>query len=101
MPNIGTQSRRSPFLKTIRLTVTQSDIQDGQPGHPEQCPIALAFSRRFGLEVSVDGERVFIDTGDDMPGVQYKTPDEASDFIRLFDAHKPVMPTCFVFMRTV
>lgn len=72
---------------TIR--VTQEDIDNGERGNCELCPIAHAMSRELGCAVDVSGPCavVYIHGPVEIP-----LPQEARNFILDFDNVEPVQP---------
>lgn len=76
------------YPQTLRIKVTQYDIDNGEVGQPQSCPIALALNRMFpdNWEVSVGGDTISID------GICYGSM-EAFDFISRFDETGNVYPT--------
>lgn len=78
------------MLKTIN--VTQEDINNGKPGEPSYCPIALAAQR-------VIPERVRVRTRIMNIGKYGETvvslPIVAVEFVEDFDAHCKVQPFSF------
>jgi hypothetical protein len=82
----------------MRIVITQQDIENGQPGVPSCCPIALAAQRVYNCPVTVDGESFSRKTQDsDEFGhydywVSYDLPKSARDFVAAFDAEWMVAP---------
>ena len=66
----------------MRIDVTQQDIDHGVPGNCRHCPIVLAAQRAGLRDVKVNGESLFGN------GHMTFLPDEALDFIYLFDKHR-------------
>jgi hypothetical protein len=66
----------------MRIDVTQQDIEQGVPCDCRHCPISLAAERAGLRNVKVTGESLFGN------GHQAWLPDEALDFIYLFDKHR-------------
>lgn len=82
----------------MRIEVTQTDIDKGEPGDCLRCPVALAFQRVpkvIGDAVVTDGEIELV--LEDKPDVytEFPSPCEVSDFIRAFDKGQPVTPFAF------
>lgn len=73
-------------MKTITIEVTADDIARGTRKSCSCCPIALALARCTGLVVSVESDWVYF-----MPDL----PQTAVEFIKTFDAGKPVQPFSF------
>jgi hypothetical protein len=80
--------------KTILIDVTQQHIDDGEPGHPWSCPIALALDAaglrspwvqitRWGIASAVG------------PDPRAPLSRRAAKFVDAFDAGQPVKPTRF------
>ena len=84
----------------MRIDVTQEDIESGEPGEPGFCPIALAFKRVCPLDDIRDIEvmemecQVRVHTRPDGWWV-YSLPDQAQDFVSLFDDEWKVEPFAF------
>ena len=66
----------------MRIDVTQEDIDQGMPCNCRHCPIVLAAQRAGLRNVKV--------TGESLSGNEHMAflPDEALDFIYLFDKHR-------------
>lgn len=77
--------------KTIRVPVTQEHIDNGCPGSPERCALALAL-KDSGLPASVG---VLLAIFDARKGFAAALPDEARRFRVRFDLRKPVAPFDF------
>lgn len=75
----------SLFMKTIKVKVTQEHINEGVPGKPCKCPIALAIREQGNEDVSVSPWNVafFLPNGDKL---YYRLPYEAQQFIKNFDS---------------
>ena len=74
----------------MKIQVTKEDIEKGEKGSCEWCPVALAIQRTYDLKngkdkmVTVDGDGVGI--WDKNNGEQhYQLPQIARDFIHTFD----------------
>ena len=72
--------------KSIHFSVTQSDIDNGKPGNPRQCPIAIAFKRSTGathVSATLGSIQWTMPSGN-----RYKVdlPDKAHYLMMLFDA---------------
>ncbi len=77
--------------KKMRIFVTQNDINKGTRMHAGKCAVALTLSRLFdtdNVDVSTSG-------GIRAAGKSYSTTPELRNFIRAFDAGKPVRPALF------
>lgn len=75
--------------------ITQSDIDAGEPGMCNDCPVALSLLRYYDC-VTVDGERFGISTWfEGQEGERHKTPEKVAKFIKRFDAYKSVEPMEF------
>jgi hypothetical protein len=70
------------------IDVTQEDIYLGKPYKCDRCPVALALVRTLRLAcadaVEVAETRFILFPWDDDPPI-YRLPDNAQEFIRLFD----------------
>jgi hypothetical protein len=76
--------------KTIKVTVTKSDISNGRHRAVQACPIALAIKRRRkSKEVYVGNYTV------ELRDQTYKLPHAAQVFIKRFDNEQPVRPFTF------
>lgn len=75
---------------TIKIEVTQEDIDNGARSDAEFCPIARA-ARRQGLEWYVTPRYIY-DRDKDR---NLKLPEEARNFIDFFDCHIAVEPFSF------
>lgn len=78
--------------KTIRVNVTQRDIDRGEPGNEYACPVARAILRHRELRLAaVNCAWVWI-WNDSHRKVSWRTrtPPNVRTFIRHFDAGKPV-----------
>lgn len=75
-------------MKKILVNVTARDIENGEAGVCSMCPIALALKRK-GLKGWVLPVSVMVD------GTYVVLPENASDFIEMFDNKKPVKPFKF------
>jgi hypothetical protein len=64
----------------VKVQVTRADINDGRPGQPYACAIALAVKRAGATRVLVDDKGMWVDGG------FYSLPPEASLFVARFDA---------------
>lgn len=86
--------------KTLRLYVTQDDIDNGQPMRTLDCPVALALRRRFpGEIVAVDYYAVFVNEGKNQGKrvrARYQLSKRAAEFVEAFDNALPVQPTSFL-----
>lgn len=79
-------------MKTITIKVTQTDIDVGEPGEGEYCPIALAVKRISGVQFCLVGpENLYIN--DDRQEV--KLPKKAVEFISGFDKNRSGIPFNF------
>jgi hypothetical protein len=76
--------------KTIHVDVNHADIANGEPRSGDACPILLA-TRRVEPTVQCVGH-TFIHFA---RGVLAPAPHEARQFIREFDAGRPVSPIAF------
>lgn len=76
---------------SIRIHVTQRDIDEGVPGDINFCPVARAIKRKLKKDnviVSTYGIRI--------DGLLKATPLDARTLIQAFDFGKPVQPLVFV-----
>ena len=67
------------------ITVTQADIDDGRANGCSDCPIALSTNRAYPDSYVLVGIRAIIVTDHDRGSRVYDMPDEACEFVRLFD----------------
>jgi len=78
---------------STRIHVTQRDIDEGEPGSPESCPIARAIKRKLKTNnVRVGGYTATIEYE------RHHLPDEATNFIELFDDDRAEDVEPFVFV---
>jgi hypothetical protein len=73
----------------MRIDVTQQDIDAGVPGNCRHCPITLAAQRAGLRNVEVNGMSLFGN------GHMAWLPEEALDFIYLFDKHRDLTKPFF------
>jgi hypothetical protein len=80
-------------MKTITLSVTDEDIEFGNPGESESCPIARAFERATGVPCSVSEDTIeFRDSCCD----PILLPEVAKNFVFEYDlGFRDVEPTSF------
>lgn len=75
----------------MRIDVTQADIDAGERGSCESCPIALAASRVAGRRMAASHTGI-----SHLNGLRtYMIPSEAVRFMRHFDNEHPVSPFTF------
>ena len=79
---------------TLKINVTQEDIDKGEAGISNSCPVALAIKRSYGelVRVTVGCTRIYIS---DIQKTKYKTcqtPLEVVNFMCDFDRQNPVEP---------
>jgi hypothetical protein len=94
--------KTDPFPKTIKIEVTQRDIDRGVVEDCFLCPVALATRRAVGRGISTvavkSGGRVEIDRvrqrkgGDTWEDAYYNSPKKVTHFIDTFDRKQPVNP---------
>ena len=85
-PNCITLERNFPLM---RIDVTQQDIDQGVPCDSWHCPITLAAQRAGLRNVEVNGMSLFGN------GHMAWLPEEALDFIYLFDKHRKLTKPFF------
>ena len=73
------------------VNIEQRHIDNGKPGNPEQCPIALWLFEQTGHHYFVGDDCVY--TRFDNP--LCNLPVVAQDFVRCFDDDVPVKPFSF------
>lgn len=73
----------------MRIFITQEDIDKGQKSNCYECPIAQSLKRKGSHNVAVFDGSIW------MAGEEFITPLNVDDFIRAFDAGKPVQPFSF------
>lgn len=81
----------------MKIEVTQEDIIKGIRHAGDACPIALATKRTLGIgkvDVARDSICVQVETPHDQ-SEDIHLPQEASDFIEMFDLGEPVYPFSF------
>ena len=74
------------------IDVTQEDINDGKQKSYWKCPIALALKRKTGKDYFVS---YMVSLSNDIESKLVPIPPLAADFIRAFDAGRPVHPFTF------
>lgn len=79
----------------MEISVTKEDIKKGNQGHCRDCPIALAASRAFGVDVLVRSRYVAVDAVPGGRNAIYSLPENARNFINNFDNGRPVRPFRF------
>jgi len=81
-------------MKTIKIQVTQKDIDNGKPRDMGYCPIAMAIHRCRFRKAEVDNSVIhlhgYYSDEDPLP-----MPQTAKRFVKQFDAEKPVRPFTF------
>ena len=83
---------------TIKINVTQEDIDKGIQGSCVNCPTGLALQRTFPSSNYIHVDTVDIEYGINPESDEFKsveTPQEVIDFIDDFDNGKPVKPFFF------
>lgn len=91
------QEAAGDLVMKVRVDVTEQDIIQGIRNNTHFCPIARAVSRvtRFSSsDLYVQHTRVMFCFTDAIEQAT-ELPMKAQDFIRLFDAYKPVSPFSF------
>lgn len=84
-------------MSTLKVYVTQSDIDEGGPQEPRSCPVALAFERAWTslsphlIDLSVNYTTIEVTLDDEeeimpQPHAELSLPLEARDFIHDFDS---------------
>jgi hypothetical protein len=68
----------------VRIEVTQADIDDGEPGEPCTCPVALAI-RRIGPDCDPQVDRLCVVFGEGSGYCEAELPAAATRFIDDFD----------------
>jgi hypothetical protein len=80
-------------MTTFEVEVTKNDIEQGEEGVFDCCPVALCL-RRLGCEkVDVDEDRILLTHNNKR--LVYKTPRIANLFIDDFDSSRKVEPINF------
>jgi len=75
----------------MKVRITQDDIDNGEQKDVNECPIALALKRRNYKNVQVANTVLLIENNEEeMTGCSL--PENAIEFIKLFDKGKPVKP---------
>lgn len=74
---VALQAKYPELCRPVRVTVTQEHIDKGIPGDSRRCPFALAIQGK-GYGLPANG-----------------LPEEARQFLRDFDAGRPVGPITF------
>lgn len=86
-------------MSQLKITVTEDDILNGKPTHPNGCAIALAIERelqrRENSGVQVWGSRIELD------GKRYKMPKKGAAFVERFDKDKKLAKPFSFMLREV
>lgn len=76
----------------MKITVTQEDIDKGEPRFCFKCSVAIAVTRAFGAKrTAAEEAAIFIHHAKGQIN-SFLTPSAALRFIRAFDARQPVQP---------
>lgn len=94
---------RPHFPKRLRVSVTQTDIEEGERADCYTCPIALAAARTMknrGVEgvVRVTEESLVVYPKGD-PTVGYRSGTAVAEFISKFDTNRQVEPQIVNFYK--
>jgi hypothetical protein len=79
----------------VKVQVTQEDIDNGTPGKPCSCPVALAVLRAFnvsGVYISVEPVYITFQPRYLSHHEYYATPSSVASFVAMFDTGFPVEP---------
>ena len=80
----------------MRVEVTQEDIDNGRPGIPGLCALALAMSRHLAAgEQAIVGPYMAFVRKDEKYIRSYLLSPAAVEFVRNFDYRQPVKPQAF------
>ena len=80
------------MTKKMRIVVTQGDIEKGEPGEPDDCPIYHSLKRRgFDFPI-VKGSSIYLDVDLNR---RIPLPHKVRVWIRRFDWGVPVSPIWF------
>lgn len=90
---------RESYPQTLRVDVTQEDIDKGVRGSATNCPLARAL-HRDGYYCEV-GEETYIRATENEFGREYLPGGSARDFIEDFDDDERVYPGPFFFYRSM
>jgi len=79
----------------MKIQVTKEDIEKGERGSCEWCPVALAIQRTYDLKNDGDEKMITVDADcveiwQDSVEKQYQLPQIARDFIHDFDNDRKV-----------
>jgi hypothetical protein len=80
-------------MTTFEIEVTQNDIEQGEEGVFDCCPIGLCLHRLGCEKVDVDEDRILLTYNSNR--YVYKTPRAANLFIDDFDSGRKVAPIQF------
>lgn len=69
---------------TIKIDVTQDDIENGEPLRADRCPVNLAAERAFGVPCRTNRMLIVVDSTDHCATL----PTRAQDFIYNFDLRR-------------
>lgn len=87
----------------VQVDVTRNDIDCGISGNTRRCPVALAMQRAMNaiepnrFEVMIGGSAFSINDLKKSEAMDFRTPEIAEFFIRMFDENRPVSPFQFSF----
>lgn len=86
----------------LPITVTQGDINAGEPATCHSCPIALAATRAIHdtsnqeiREITVFNYDIAVYFVGQKDAINYELPEEATAFITAFDARRETSPLTF------
>lgn len=86
-------------MSKLKVTVRKKHIEEGLPGSPKRCPIALAIKEMGFPLVSVCTEELLTRARGAKKVVAYNVPTRAARFILNFDSGNKVRPQSFEFER--
>lgn len=101
-PGKDSYTGKGSGMKKYLITVTQEDIDEGCASDADNCPIAKAITRVYGLPAKVGGSLIelYANASEAKNGVAFgtaKTPKIASVFIAQFDNFGPKSVSPFSF----
>ena len=82
----------------VRIDVTKEDIKNARNPKSKNCPIGLAFSRKFDSK-NVSAGRASVDVNVNGINEVFALPSEAIEITRLWDAYYHMEPSCFYARR--
>jgi hypothetical protein len=76
---------------SMKISITQSDIDMGERHHSRFCPVSLAASRAFRRDIRVSWTRAWGNPHIE-PAICFALPEKVKDFVLSFDRGDQVEP---------